>query len=113
MTVDFFVRLLGLSEVAREGPRTYVRTWDDYERFTVCVIESGSPGIGRTWLRAASPAALDRRVQAIEASGHGIGWADGEQGIGPVYLFSDTDGHEMGVYWETEWWRRLRGSARR
>ena len=104
-TVDFFVRLLGLSEVAREGPRTYVHAWDDYEQFTVCVTESATSGIGRTWLRAASPAALQRRVQAIEASGHGIGWTDGQQGIGPAYLFTDTDGHELALYWETEWYQ--------
>ncbi len=103
-TVDFFVRLLGMSEVAREGPRTYVHAWDDYEQFTVCVTGSETSGIGRTWLRAASPAALQRRVQAIETSGHGIGWADPQQGIGPAYLFTDSDGHEMALYWETEWY---------
>ncbi len=103
-TVDFFVRLLGLSEVARCGARTYVRTWDDYEQFTVCVVEAPASGIGRTWLRAAGPEALQRRVQAIEAAGHGLGWTDGEQGIGPTYLFTDTDGHEMALYWESEWY---------
>ncbi len=54
-TVDFFVRLLGLSEVARTGNHVYLRTWDDYERFTVCVTEATTSGIGRTWLRAAGP----------------------------------------------------------
>ena len=108
-TVDFFVRLMGLSEVARSGARTYLRTWDDYERFTVCVVEAPAPGIGRTWLRAAGPEALERRVQAIEASGHGLGWADGEEGIGPTYLFTDTDGHEMGIYWESEWYEAPEG----
>ncbi len=103
-TVNFFVRLLGMTEVAREGPRTYVHAWDDYEQFTVCVTDSATSGIGRTWLRAASPAALQRRVQAIEASGHGIGWTDAQQGIGPAYLFTDSDGHEMALYWETEWY---------
>ncbi len=103
-TVDFFVRLMGLSEVARAGPRTYVRTWDDYERFTVCVVDAPAPGIGRTWLRAAGPEALERRVRAIEASGLGLGWADGEEGIGPTYLFTDPDGHEFGIYWESEWY---------
>ena len=108
-TVDFFVRLMGLSEVARAGPRTYLRTWDDYERFTVCVVEAPAPGIGRTWLRAAGPEALDRRVRAIEASGHGLGWADGEEGIGPTYLFTDPDGHELGIYWESEWYEAPEG----
>ena len=49
-TVDFFVRLLGMSEVARDGDRTYLHAWDDYERFTVCVIGAATSGIGRTWM---------------------------------------------------------------
>ena len=109
MTVDFFVRLLGLSEVAREGDRVWLRTWDDYERFTVCVVGGPASGIGRTWMRAASPEALARRVAAIEAAGYGVGWEDGEQGLGPVYRFRDPDGHDMGVYWETEWWAAPEG----
>ena len=48
------------------------------------------------------PDALDRRVAAIEATGLGEGWADGEVGTGPTYLFRDPDGHSMGVYYETE-----------
>jgi catechol 2,3-dioxygenase len=109
MTVDFFVRLLGMSEVAREGDRVWLRTWDDYERFTVCVVGGPASGIGRTWMRAASPEALARRVAAIEAAGYGVGWEDGEQGLGPVYRFRDPDGHDMGVYWETEWWAAPEG----
>jgi len=108
-TIDFFVRLMGMSEVARDGTGVYLRTWDDYERFTVCVLAAPAAGIGRTWLRAASPGALARRVAAIEASGRGIGWTDGEQGIGPTYLFTDPDGHEMGIYWETEWYQAPEG----
>ena len=108
-TVDFFVRLMGMSEVARSGDRTYLRTWDDYERFTVCVVHAPAAGIGRTWLRAAGPEALARRVAAIEASGRGLGWGDGVEGIGPVYQFTDPDGHEMGIYWETEWWAAPEG----
>jgi catechol 2,3-dioxygenase len=103
-TVDFFVRLLGLSEVASDGTSTYVRTWDDYERFTVCVVDAPASGIGLTWLRAAGPDALTRRVKRIEASGYGVGWADGPEGIGPTYVFHDPDGHEMGLYWESEWY---------
>ena len=68
-TVDFFVRLMGLTEVARDGNSCYLRTWDDYERFTVSVTAAPASGIGRTWLRAAGPDALARRVKAIEASG--------------------------------------------
>ena len=61
--------------------------------------------MGRTNFRASSPEALQRRVAAIEATGLGRGWEDGDPGYGPVYVFADPDGHEMGVYYETEWYR--------
>lgn len=108
-TVDFFVRLLGLSEVASDGAATYLRTWDDYERFTVCVLDAPAAGIGVTWMRAAGPDALARRVKIIEASGYGTGWAGGPEGIGPTYMFRDPDGHEMGIYWESEWYEPPEG----
>ncbi len=96
-TVEFFVAQLGLQEVARAGDSIYLHAWDDYEVFTVKVTAAPASGIGRTWLRAASPAALSRRVAAIEAAGLGRGWSDGECGIGPVFGFRDPDGHEFGL----------------
>jgi catechol 2,3-dioxygenase-like lactoylglutathione lyase family enzyme len=104
-TVEFFVAQLGMHEVATAGDSVYLHTWDDYEMFTVKVTAAPVSGIGRTWLRAASPAALSRRVAAIEATGLGRGWSDGECGIGPVFQFRDPDGHEFGLYWDTEWYQ--------
>jgi catechol 2,3-dioxygenase len=91
-----------MSESGRRGDCFYLHAWDDYERFTVKVTASARPGIGRTYLRTASPAALDRRVAEIEAAGLGRGWTDEELGLGPVFLCADPDGHEFGLYWETE-----------
>lgn len=103
-TVAFFVECLGLSEVGRDGDAVYLHTWDDYERFTIKVVERDQPGVGRTYLRAASPAALERRARAIDAAGLGEGWSDGEFGIGPTYLCRTPDGHQLGLYWESEWY---------
>ncbi|HEX3824939.1 MAG TPA: VOC family protein [Mycobacteriales bacterium] len=103
-TVDFFVRLMALSEVGRANGSVYLHSWDDYEAFTVKVTEAPAAGIGRTWLRAAGPNALQRRVAAIDAAGLGGSWVDGEHGIGPTYLFADPDGHEFALYWESEWY---------
>ena len=100
----FFTQVLGLTEVSREGNSVYLRTWDDYERHTLKLTAHGTSGIRRVGLRAESQAALDRRVAAIEASGSGIGWRDGDPGIGATYAFLDPDGHEMELYWETEWY---------
>ncbi|MFG1942991.1 VOC family protein [Nonomuraea sp. NPDC048826] len=103
-TRDFFVDLMAMKEVHRQGDSIYVHAWDDYESYTVKITGRDQAGIGRTYLRAASPEALQRRVEAVEAAGLGAGWSKTEYGHGPVYLFTDPDGHEMGFYYETEWY---------
>jgi catechol 2,3-dioxygenase len=100
----FFTQVLGLTEVSREGSSVYLRTWDDYERHTLKLTAHDTSGIRRVGLRAESQAALDRRVAAIEASGFGIGWKDGDPGIGATYVFRDPDGHELELYWESQWY---------
>jgi catechol 2,3-dioxygenase len=98
----FFVDLLGMTETARRGDSIYLHAWDDYELFTVKLTAAATSGVGRTYLRAAGPQALDRRVAEIEAAGRGGGWVEDEIGLGPTYLCLDPDGHEIGLYWETE-----------
>jgi catechol 2,3-dioxygenase len=101
----FFTQVLGLTENGTSGDSVYLRTWDDYEHHSLKLTAAGTSGIGRTGLRAASPEALQRRVAQIEAAGLGVGWQDGDAGLGPTYRFRDPDGHELELYWETEWYR--------
>ena len=58
--------------------------------------------MGVLGLRAWSPEALERRVAAIEATGLGEGWTDGDLGRGPSYRFRDPDGHVFELYYECE-----------
>jgi catechol 2,3-dioxygenase len=82
----------------------FLRTWDEYERFTLRLTGHHTSGIGACGLRAASQDALDRLVKAVEAAGRGTGWLDsGGPGIGPTYRFTDPDGHQLELYWESEW----------
>jgi len=104
-SLDFFVRYLGLTENGSAGDSVFLRAWDDYENATIKLTAAPRPGVGRTNFRASTPEALQRRVAAIEATGLGKGWQDGDPGYGPVYVFTDPDGHEMGVYYECEWYR--------
>jgi catechol 2,3-dioxygenase len=90
--------------VSSEGDTAYLRTWDDYERHTLKLTGSRTSGIARIGLRAESQEALERRVKAVEASGLGIGWKDGDPGIGPAYACYDPDGHVMELYYESEWY---------
>ena len=89
----FFPDLMAMEVVGRRGDSVYLRAWDDYERSHVKLTGHDTSGIGRTWLRASSPEALERRVKVIEAAGLGQGWSDDEPGLGPVFHFTDPDGH--------------------
>src|SRR5689334_7141651 len=80
-TRAFFVDLMAMKEVHREGDSIYLHSWDDYEQYTVKITP---------------------RVQAIEAAGLGAGWSEAEYGLGPVYHWTDPDGHHLGLYYETE-----------
>ena len=104
-SLRFFVDVLGLTENGTSGDSVYLRTWDDYEHHTVKLTAHHTSGIRRTGLRTTSPEALDALVAAIGQTGRGRGWIDGDAGIGDTYLFTDPDGHEFELYWESEHYR--------
>jgi catechol 2,3-dioxygenase len=104
-SLDFFTGYLGLTQTGRTGDSVFLRAWDDYETTTIKLTAHPTSGVGRTDLRASSPEALERRVRAVESTGRGIGWSEGDPGYGPTYLFTDPDGHEFGLYYESEWYQ--------
>ena len=101
-SLDFFVNILGLTESGREGDSVYLRAWDDYEFHTLKLTASNTTGVGHIGYRASSAQGLRRRVAAIEATGRGIGWVDGDLGHGRAYRFRDPDEHIFEIYFETQ-----------
>jgi catechol 2,3-dioxygenase len=101
-SLHFFVEIMGMEIEAQEGGSTYLRGWGDYQRWSLKLTESDSSGMGYLGLRAWSPEALERRVAAVEATGLGEGWTDGDLGRGPSYRFRDPDGHALELYYEVE-----------
>ena len=104
-SVRFFVDVMGMSVTAEQGGSFYLRAYDDYEHHTLKLTAAKLPGMGHYAWRARSPQALQRRVAAIEASGLGKGWTDGDLGHGPAYTFNTPDGHHVEIYYETEWYQ--------
>ena len=101
-SLRFFVDVLGMEEEAREGQSVFLRGWGDYLRYSLKLTEAPRPGPGHVALRAWSPEALERRVAAIDETGRGIGWIDGDVGHGPAYRFTDPDEHVFELYYEAE-----------
>ena len=100
----FFTEIMGLTQNGNSGDSVFLRTWDEYEQFSLKVTAHSTSGIGATGMRAESEDALNARVKEIEASGLGLGWQDGKPGLGPTYAFRDPDGHAMELYWESDWY---------
>ena len=100
-SLRFFTQVYGLTESAREGDSAYLRAYDDYEFHTLKLTAHERTGVGHIAYRASSPQALARRVAAIEAAGHGIGWCEGDLGHGRAYRFQDGFGHIFELYWDT------------
>lgn len=103
-SLAFFRDVMGMTESGRQGDSVYLRGWDDYERYTLKLTGSKTSGMGHAAYRCRSPAALQRRVAALEAAGCGIGWNDGDMGQGPGFRFHIPDGHVFEIYYETEWY---------
>jgi catechol 2,3-dioxygenase len=105
-SLDFFTRVYGLKLSGQDEGSAYLRAWDDYEHCTLKLTRHHTTGVGHIAYRAASPAALERRVAAITASGFKVlGWVEGDQGHGRAFRFEDPFGHVFEIYYDTVWHR--------
>lgn len=98
----YFTDLLGMEKVHGEGQSVYLRGYGDYATTTLKLTEAAHAGVGHIAWRAIGPEALERRAKAIEETGLGIGWSNGDFGHGRCYRFHDPDGHVMEIYYDEE-----------
>jgi len=101
-SLRFFVDILGMELEAQEESSAYLRGWGDYGRYSLKLTESSQTGLGHVALRAWNTDALERVARAIESTGRGQGWTDGDHGHGPAYRFTDPDGHLFEVLYEAD-----------
>jgi catechol 2,3-dioxygenase len=101
-SLRFFTDLFGMQIEHRQGQSVFLRGWGEYQPYGLKLTESQLPGVGHIAIRAWSPEALDRRVRAIEATGLGDGWSDGDHGHGAAYQFRDPDGHRFELFYEQD-----------
>jgi catechol 2,3-dioxygenase len=104
-SLKFFIEVMGMQESGRQDESVYLRAWDDYEFHSLKLTAADQPGMGHFALRARSPQALERRVNALQRSGSEGRWTDGDMGHGRTYEFTSPDGHLVEIYYETEWYQ--------
>ena len=104
-TVDFFTRLLGMSVTARSGQSVYLRAYEESYHHSLKVTEAKEAGLGHAAWRTISPQALQRRVEAVKATGLGRGWIEGDIGHGEAYQFTTPDGHLMELFYDVDYYQ--------
>jgi catechol 2,3-dioxygenase len=101
-SLDFFTRVYGLTLTTEDETSAYLRAFDDYEFHSLKLTRHHTTGVGHIAYRTSSPAALARRVEAIEDSGFKVhGWTDGDLGHGRAFRFEDPFGHVFEIYYDT------------
>jgi len=96
----YFRDVLGMEIVAETAGAVHLRGYGDYAMSSLKLTAAPKPGVGCIAWRAASPAALARRVAALERAGCAEGWIAGEVGRGDGFRFRDPDGHRMEIYYD-------------
>lgn len=99
----FFKTMLGLQETARKGRSIYLRAYEEHYHHSLKLTAATQAGLGHVAWRARSPAALQRRVEAIEATGLGRGWIDGDLGHGKAFQFDTPAGHRWEIFYDVEY----------
>jgi catechol 2,3-dioxygenase len=100
----FFIDVMGMTQSGEKGASVFLRAWDDYERYSLKLTDSKTSGMGHVGFRTRSPQALKRRALALKGSGFDVGWTDGDFGHGKSFMCKDPDGHNIELYYETEWY---------
>ena len=104
-SVDFFSRLMGMSISEHRTGSVYLRGYEDPYHHSLKLTAAGAAGLGHIGFRVRSPQALERRVRAIEATGYGRGWIDGDAGHGRAYQFDTPAGHRWELIWDVDYHR--------
>ena len=102
-TLCFFKNLLGLEQTERSGRSAYLRGYEEHYHHSLKITAAPSAGLGHIAWRVRTPQALERRVRAIEATGLGRGWSQGDLGHGRAYQFETPEGHRMELFWEVDY----------
>jgi catechol 2,3-dioxygenase len=98
----FYVDVLGLTEVGRDGRSIYLKCWGEWFHSSVVLTEANEAGIVHIGWRAQGEEELQEAARRLEAKGAGLGWIDGAVGHGPAFRFRPPGGQNMEIYWEAE-----------
>jgi catechol 2,3-dioxygenase len=101
-SVDFFTRVLGMTETDRDGRAVYLRAWGDPFHHSVVVSEGAYPRVAHIAWRSAGAEALETAVGRLEQAGAAEGWVDPVLGHGRAFRYRSPGGHVHELFWDVD-----------
>jgi catechol 2,3-dioxygenase len=92
---DFYVDLLGLTEVARTDEGIFLRAWGDYLPYSLQLTEGDEAALRRIGWRADSAEDLERVAADLPGE-----WADENVGRGRAFAVNSPSGHVNEIFWD-------------
>lgn len=103
-SVSFYRDKFGLTVVDEIDGSTYLRSWGDYQRFSLVISPADETSLIRMVFRAASAEALEEAAARVEGAGQTGQWSEGGVGHGRAYDFVGPYGHRMTIVWEVDFY---------
>lgn len=103
-SVEFFTRILGMSEVQRDGRSVYLRAFGEWAHHSLILTEADRPGLEHMGWQVAEPEHLEGWVRRFEAGGVEYTRVPGgsEPGQGDAVRFTYPGGHTFELFYEFE-----------
>ena len=101
-SVDWYTKVLGLEESARERQSIYLRAWGDEFHHSLVVTEGRAAGLGHVGWRTRGPQDVEAIARRMGENGHGVGYEEGNVGHGASFRYTGPGGHVGEVFWEVE-----------
>jgi catechol 2,3-dioxygenase len=97
---DFYVNVLGMTEVAHTDAGVFLRAWGDFLPYSLQLTEGPEAQALRIGWRADSAEDLERAVQVLSAEGAEGDWTGENLGRGRAYQFRSPGGHGHEIFWD-------------
>lgn len=92
---DFYVDVLGLTEITRNDQGIFLRGWGDYLPYSLQLTEGDAAALRRIGWRADSAEDLERLAKTLPGE-----WTPDNVGRGPAYAVESPSGHVHEIFWE-------------
>jgi catechol 2,3-dioxygenase len=99
---DFYVNVLGLTQVAAADGSVFLRAWGEFLSYSLQLVEGEQPEVRRIGWRADSDDDLRRAVDTLTADGVDGTWVEPNVGRGRAFQFRSPGGHGHEIFWDVE-----------